>query len=154
MKPEGKERLEVLKIEMGLLQGTLDKYDSLIFQSRNWFISLWLGAVGLAFTAKVPNLALLAGAAAVIYWVFEGLMRHQYWYKYVVRYRAIRQWLNAPGSPEAISIYDLTNHYGERAAGWLRFRKCFFKLEPTIVYSLISFAAWVVSYLVPAASQL
>ena len=72
MKPENKERFEVLKVEMGLLQGTLDKYDSLIFQSRNWFISLWLGALGLAPTAKVPSLALLGSGAAVIYLVFEA----------------------------------------------------------------------------------
>lgn len=67
MKLDDKERFEILKIEMGLIQGTLDKYDDFIFKSRNWFISLWLGAIGLAFTTRTPRVALLGSAAAGIY---------------------------------------------------------------------------------------
>lgn len=92
---------------MGLIQGTFDKYYDLIFRNRNWFITIWAGAIGLAFTVKDPRIALLAILAAVLYWFLEGMMRHQYWYKYVIRYRAIREWLNN-SELDSISIYDLT----------------------------------------------
>lgn len=52
MRPNSKEKLEILKVEMGLIQRTFDKYDDLIFRNRNWFITLWAGAIGLAFTIK------------------------------------------------------------------------------------------------------
>jgi len=32
MRPDPKERLEILKVEMSLIQGTFDKYDDLIFR--------------------------------------------------------------------------------------------------------------------------
>ena len=153
MKLDLKERLEMLRVEMQLLQGTLDKYDQLIFQSRNWFITVWLGAIGLSFSIGAPDVALLAVASAGIYWLFEGLMRHQYWYKYVLRYRAIRDWLNDPDSDEALSVYDLTNHYGKRPANWPWFKKSFFKLEPTIVYLLMPMAAFAAKYFVPLSTQ-
>lgn len=76
-------------------------------------------------------------------------MRHQYWSKYVLRYRSIREWLNGPEPPATISVYDLTSHYGEPAAPLRRFRESFFKIEPTVVYFLLGVAAWAVSFIVP-----
>ena len=110
MRPDKKEKLEILKVEMGLIQGTFDKYDDLIFRNRNWFITIWVGAIGLAFTIKDPRITYLAVLAALMYWVLEGMMRHQYWYKYVIRYRTIREWLNGSESEE-ISVYDLNVTY-------------------------------------------
>ncbi len=144
MRPDKKEKLEILKVEMSLIQGTFDKYDDLIFRNRNWFITIWVGAIGLAFTIKDPRITYLAVLAAGLYWVLEGMMRHQYWYKYVIRYRAIREWLN-DSEDEQISVYDLTNRYGKRASKWECFHNSFFKLEPTllgvtmIVSALIAF---------------
>ncbi|MBY6185657.1 hypothetical protein KUV89_03260 [Marinobacter hydrocarbonoclasticus] len=132
MRPDKKEKLEILKVEMGLIQGTFDKYDDLIFRNRNWFITIWAGAIGLAFTIKDPRITYLAILAAGLYWVLEGMMRHQYWYKYVIRYRAVREWLNG-SDDEEISVYDLTNHYGKRASRWERFHNSFFKFEPTLL---------------------
>jgi hypothetical protein len=148
MRPGSKEKLEILKIEMGLIQGTFDKYDDLIFRNRNWFITIWAGAIGLAFTITDPRLSFLAVLAAVFYWLSEGLMRHQYWYKYVIRYRAIREWLNE-SEKGVISVYDLTNHYGTRATRWERFHNSFLKLEPTILCVLMVVSALVVYGFVP-----
>lgn len=148
MRPDSKEQLEILKVEMGLIQGIFNKYDDLIFRNRNWFITIWVGAIGLAFTVNEPNLSLLAILASAIYWVTEGLMRFQYWYKYVVRYRAIRKWLNEPISV-SISFYDLTNHYGERAGKWERIRNSFFKLEPSILGIFLATTAGFIYSLVP-----
>jgi len=94
MRPDSKEQLEILKVEMSLIQGIFNKYDDLIFRNRNWFITIWVGAIGLAFTVKDPGLSFLAVLASILYGFTEGMMRHQYWCKYVVRYRAIRSWLN------------------------------------------------------------
>jgi hypothetical protein len=149
VKPNADEKLEILILEMELLQGTFAKYDDVIFRSRGWFVTVWLAVTGAALTTRAPDLTLLAAAAALIYWLFEGLMRYQYWHKYVVRYRAIRDWLNDSTSPEDISIYDLTNHYGKRASGGERFRKSFLKLEPTVTYSVMAVAALIVRLLVP-----
>lgn len=132
MRPSNDQKLEILKVEMSLIQGTFDKYDDLIFRNRNWFITIWAGAIGLAFTIKDPEITYLGVLAAVLYWFLEGMMRNQYWYKYVVRYRAIRAWLNE-SSDESISVYDLTNHYGKRASKWETAQQSFFKIEPTVL---------------------
>jgi hypothetical protein len=54
------QRFEILKVELGLIQATLDKYDDLIFRGRNFFLTLWLACVGLSFTIKSPPVLLLA----------------------------------------------------------------------------------------------
>jgi hypothetical protein len=151
MRLDPKDRLDILKVEMQLLQGTFDKYDDLIFRNRNWFITIWSGAIGLAFTIKDPQVIYLALLAAILYWVLEGMMRHQYWYKYVVRYRAIREWLNGSDA-EAISVYDLTNHHGVQAKTWERVRNSFFKLEPALLALVMAISALVAYGLVPSAA--
>lgn len=149
MRPNSKDRMEILKIEMHLLQGTFDKYDDLIFRNRNWFITIWAGAIGLAFTVKDPKLTFLSVLASLLYWFLEGMMRHQYWYKYAVRYRAIREWLNN-SEEESISVYDLTNHYGIHATKWERARNSFLKLEPSLLSLFMFCSAFVAYILVPA----
>jgi len=109
------QRLEIIKIEMGLLQATLDKYDDLIFRNRNGFS--------------------------------QGMMRHQYWYKYVLKYRTLRESFNREETQLIdLSLYDLTNHFmQEQGTASERLRKSFFKLEPGIVYGLMalcSFCVW------------
>jgi len=146
------QRFELLKLEMELIQGVFDKYDAMIFKSRSWFVTLWMATLGLAFTIQLPVLMLMAGALALLYWVLEGLMRHQYWYKYVIRYRALRDAFNR-GSPalKALSLYDLTNHYGTpKPPKWEHLRASFGKLEPTVLYSVLGLAAIVVWWLVRA----
>lgn len=144
------QRLDLLKTEMQLLQGIFNKYDDMIFRSRNWFITLWMATIGLGFTVRVPALFLMAGFLAVLYWVLEGTIRHQYWYKYVVRYRAVREELNkTPANVKGLSLYDLTHHYGthkptERQRLW----QSFAKLEPFVLYVSLGVAAVVVWHLV------
>ena len=58
MKLDEEKRFELLKLEMSLLQSTLDKYDDLIYRNRNWFITLWAALVGLSFTNKITFLPL------------------------------------------------------------------------------------------------
>ena len=132
MRPDPAEKLEILKIEMSLIQGTFDKYDDLIFRNRNWFITIWAGTISIAFTIENPKVTFLAALVAVLYWFLEGMMRHQYWYKYVIRYKAIRKWLNE-SETGSISIYDLTNHYGKPATICERINHSFFKFEPTVL---------------------
>ena len=148
MRPDSKEQLEILKVEMSLIQGIFNKYDDLIFRNRNWFITIWVGAIGLAFTVKAPKLSYLAVLASALYWFTEGMMRYQYWYKYVVRYRAIREWLNESES-ESISFYDLTNPFGRRASIWERVHNSFFKLEPTLLGVFLAAIALFIYGLVP-----
>lgn len=146
MTPE--QKFEILKIEMGLIQSTLDKYDDLIFRGRNFFVTLWLACIGLAFTIQSGFVPLLAVGLSILYWFFEGMMRYQYWFKYVDRYRFLRRALN-PGAGhfdvEKISVYDLTNHNHRKSISWLAQAKaCFFKKEPFFVYALMACAAFLV----------
>ena len=141
MTPE--QRFEILKTELSLIQATLDKYDDLIFRGRNFFVTLWLACLGLSFTIKSEVVPLLAVALSVLYWFLEGMMRHQYWFKYVDRYRFLRNHINEPQSDTSgISVYDLTNHFHRTPRSWWgRVRECFFKVEPTVLYGVMGLAA-------------
>ncbi len=138
-------RLDLLKVEMNLIQSVFNKYDDMMFKSRNWFVTLWAAAVGLAFSARINYLFLLAAALSILYWVLESLIRHQHWYKYVIRYRAVRDALNShPPDISKLSLYDLTQHLDpNRPAKWTltRFRESFFRLEPFAVYFSLGVAA-------------
>ena len=138
------QKFELLKIEMGIIQSTLDKYDDLIFKNRNFFITLWLGCMGLSFSIKTEFILLLAVTLSILYWFFEGLMRHKYWYKYVDRYRYLRTNLNSPDfNINEISIYDSTNHYQKDSRNKLKQAgACFFKIEPSLLYILMGAAAF------------
>lgn len=143
------ERFEILKTELSLIQATLDKYDDLIFRGRNLFITLWLACLGLSFTIKSTVVPLLAIALSFVYWFLEGMMRHQYWHKYVERYRFLRSNLNNPDfNIEDVSIYDLTNHYHrEEVSAWTRIRSTFLKVEPSALYGIMGVSALTVWYL-------
>jgi hypothetical protein len=141
------QHFEILKTELSLIQATLDKYDDLIFRGRNSFVTLWLAALGLAFTIKSEAVPLLVVALSLVYWFLEGMMRHQYWFKYVDRYRFLRNNINNPGTELAsLTVYDLTNHFNRTTVGrWKKFRACFFKVEPSVLYGLmgtLALALW------------
>ena len=140
------QRLEIIKIEMGLIQSTLDKYDDLIFRNRNWFITLWMGTMGATFTIKEPLFPLFATMLALLYWFTEGMMRHQYWYKYVLRYRTLRENFNSKSAIISnISLYDLTNRYmDEHGTSNERLKKSFFKLEPSVIYGLMALCSLII----------
>jgi hypothetical protein len=139
------QRFDILKTELSLIQATLDKYDDLIFRGRNFFVTLWLACLGLAFTIRSDVVPLLAVALSLLYWFLEGMMRHQYWFKYVDRYRFLRNHINTPPSDvSTISVYDLTNHFHRiPRSWWSKVRECFFKVEPTVLYGVMGLAALV-----------
>lgn len=138
------DKFELLKIELQLIQTTLDKYDDLIFRGRNFFITLWMSSIGLAFTIKSPMMIITASMLAIIYWLFEGLMRFKYWIKYVDRYRFLRNEINKNGFlVKNISVYDLTNHFhrAEKQCVISKIKTCFFKLEPSLLYLIMGGAS-------------
>ena len=138
------QRFDILKIELSLIQATFDKYDDLIFRSRNSFVTLWLAGLGFAFTIKSDAVPLLVLALSVVYWFLEGMMRHQYWFKYVDRYRFLRNNINSPEPALAkISVYDLTNHFCRTPIGaFAKFKACFLKVEPSVLYGIMGFLAF------------
>lgn len=143
MKLNDDQKFDLLKLEMELIQKTLDKYDDLIFRNRNWFITLWAGTIALSFTNS-SILPLYALYMVILFWFIEGLMRHQYWYKYVLRYRHLRDNINS-GNIDKINIYDLTNSLSdEKIKVFVKLKACFMKLEPTILYFLIGLCTFIV----------
>lgn len=146
------QRLDLLKVEMQILQTIFNKYDDMMFRSRNWFITLWAATVGLSFTIRVPTVALSSAGLALLYWFFEGNIRSQHWYKYVVRYRVLRDALNNDEiSLEKVSVYDLTNHLGTtKSSWWKRIWESYGRFEPLMVYGMLGvtavFAWWAMSH--------
>lgn len=140
------QKFDLLKLEMELIQKTLDKYDDLIFRNRNWFITLWAGTIALSFTKPVI-LPIYALSLVVLFWLIEGLMRHQYWYKYVLRYRHLRDNINS-GDIDKINIYDLTNSLSdEKTKVLVKLKACFLKLEPSVLYLLIGLCTFIVHFI-------
>jgi hypothetical protein len=138
------QRFEILKIELSLIQSRFDKYDDMIFRGRNSFITLWLASLGLSFAIKSIVVPWFAVALSVLYWFLEGMVRHQYWFKYVNRYRFLRDYINKPGADiSQISVYDLTNTaHRPSASRWHQVKPCFLKLEPTVLYGVMGTAAF------------
>lgn len=139
-------RFELLKLEMGLLQSTLDKYDDLIYRNRNWFITLWAALIGLSFTNKITFLPLFGIGLAIVYWLLEGVLRYKSWYKNVNRYREIRDTLNSKVFDiNKISVYDLTNKYGKQEYKISeKISACFFRMEAMFLYLIMIVASIVV----------
>lgn len=107
------ERFEILKVEMTLLQSRFDKFDSLVFQMRGWLITIVVGLLGAALSLKKGQLTVLAAGVAVLFYFLETLWR-QNWFKYVIRYRRIRDTVFYGESIENLAPYDLTAHFGDR----------------------------------------
>ena len=143
------EKLEILKLEMGLLQATLDKYDDLIYRNRNWFITLWAALIALSFTNNIKFIPLLGIGLAIVYWLLEGVLRYKSWYKNVNRYREIRDSINSKEFDiDNISIYDLTNKYGKTKVKFSeKITACFFRMEALFLY-LIMVGASIIIYLI------
>ncbi len=151
MNLSAEQRFDLFKLEMELIQGVFDKYDAMIFQSRSWFVTIWMATVGLAFSVRLPVLMLMAAGLAALYWIVEALMRHQYWYKYVVRYRALRDAFNdASTTLETLSVYDLTHKFGPKPSRVEQFKASCGRLEPIVLYSLLAVAAIFVWWLLAA----
>lgn len=139
------DRLEILKLEMELLQSRFDKYDDLMFRSRDWSVTLVVALLGASISFDKGDLAGLAIAVAVLFYALEVVSRSSYWYKYVVRYRYVRDCLNAGAPIEAISLYDLTQQYGPRPGRWESVKECAIKAELLLFYGTLaigSLVAW------------
>ncbi len=141
------ERLQVLIAEMNLLQGRFDKYDDLFFRNRGWMVTIVVALLGSALTLEQMDLTILAAAVPAVFFLIEVIWRTAYWYKYVVRYRFIRDTLNQNKSIDSISIYDLTHHYGDFPGVQDRLKSCVFKLEPMVFFGGLAVAAIVVRQL-------
>lgn len=135
-------RVELLSNEMELLQGIFNKYDQMIVTSRNWLITMWMAAIGIALTTSSPILFYVAPILCVLYWAQEGLIRYKYWFKYVQRYRLIRSRFNNEDGHgvESLPVYDLTDNYGvcKQVRVVRKFRICFFRIEPTLFYLVLA----------------
>ena len=153
------QRFELLKLEMELLHSSIDKYDTQITNMRNWFISVWTGAVGAALVADVPIFFVLGSSLAIFCWLLEGTVRRKRWYKYVTRYRTLNQALNGGEFDFSdVSIYDLSNKFlPDITRAKLKhleivypptFRKAFFKLEAMMLYGFFcagGIVLWVIA---------
>lgn len=132
------DRLQILLTEMELLQGRFDKYDDLIFRNREWVITVVVALLGAALTLSRPQLGVLAAWAPALFFLAETSIRFAYWYKYVDRYRFIRDTLNSESDISTISMYDLTNKYNRKYRRlrrvWDQIRSVLFKVEPLVFY--------------------
>jgi len=132
-------RMELLKLELQSLGSVLDKYDDMILRQRNWFITLWMACTGAALSLKSPQVMLLGVVLALVYFAMEGITRYQSWFKYVVRYRTLRDALNNGRPLDALSVYDLTNKYmDDHETATLRLRKSVLKWDAVFIYVIMA----------------
>jgi hypothetical protein len=131
------DKFEILKIELTLLQSRFDKYDGWILQIKKWFLTVWIGGIG--FKSQFPLPMIIIISLPFLFWFLESLTRYCHWYKYVTRYRYIRD-LVGFGDIENMNVYDLTNR---KLSSELRkkyfkhhFRKSFFQEESCIFYTM------------------
>lgn len=144
------QKFEILKVEMQLIQNSLNKFDDMQFRNRNWFVTLWLGLIGLSFSVLNPLMPLLGVMLAFLYWFSEGIFRYSNSYRNVVRYREIRDSLRMKEfSLESFDVYDLTNKFGRNKPGM--FRKifdCFIRIESIFIYLIIIAASIAIHFII------
>lgn len=127
------DRLELLRLESGLLQSRFDKYDQMVFQLRGWLVTILVALFGAFFTLgnRSRPLLFVAVGSVVVFWWIESRWRHQ-WLKYVQRYKHLRSVLHEGTALTTLSPLDLTDHYrrkhnleayqeeyGERIGAWI-----------------------------------
>ena len=132
------DRSEYLKLEIELLQTRFDKFDDFSFRNRNWFLTIWSGLITVTFIAKIEFLPYIAIIICFLYWSSEGLIRYKYWYRFVPKYRLIRDLLNTDSSDiNSIDLLDLTCSNDQNIVKKYtknKFRNSFFRIELVILY--------------------
>ena len=111
---------EVLLKEMEFLQTRFDKYDDLIWRNRSIFSTIVIAIVGIgiannekeSFTLWISLSLIITG----LFYIQEIVFRVSYVYRYVSRYRLIRDSINGVKDLkiEDLKLYDLTNRLGPR----------------------------------------
>src|SRR6266567_7591469 len=140
-------QLEILKVEMNLLQTRFDKFDDLIFRMRGWLFTIVATLLGGAISLKKVQLATLATGMPILFYLFESFWRLD-WFKYVLRYRHIRDALHTNKSIEDFAPYDLTDKYGN-APGWRRgLSNTLWSLERFVFFASLALCSLVVRRLV------
>ena len=136
---------EILKIELSLLQSRFDKYDDLIFRSRQWALVLWIACLSLSSKKTNVNISNFIYIIPLMFFSTEGLLRFFYWYKYVTRYRLIRKTLNENiNDYKNISLYDLTNHYNYNSTKKERLKSSFVKPDSLFFYGALFVLSWII----------
>lgn len=62
---------EFLRQEYFHLQKTVEEFDQRAITIKNWSVTVSIGAIGTAFTQKMPVLLLLASGSALLFWIIE-----------------------------------------------------------------------------------
>lgn len=149
------ERFQILFSEMELIQHRFARYDELLWKSRSWAVAFVSALIGWAIVMKSgqspqESLLLIAAIVAGLFWIEEGLLGFAYVYKYVVRYRRLRGFLNGDGPDlNELPLYDLTNHIEGRGARWPRLRFAFFRLERVLFFVILGLTPIVVGWVLP-----
>jgi len=63
---------DLLKMELSLTQGQMDKYDQLSMTTKTWAVTLWVALTGLAFQSKQSHIALLGALVPLLFWFFDA----------------------------------------------------------------------------------
>ena len=69
-------KLDILKTELTLSQGQMDKYDNLSGNVKSWVMTLWAAATGWAFSADEPRLFLVSIAVLIVFWWIDGVNKN------------------------------------------------------------------------------
>jgi hypothetical protein len=81
-------KVEILKQEIEIVADKVNHFDNLRHQTKQMAITLWLAAVGVGVTAKLPVILTLAAFIPFPFWVFDSIY-HAYQEMFAARWVAI-----------------------------------------------------------------
>ncbi len=85
-------RLEILKQEIEIINEKVNHFDNLRHQTKQMAITLWLAALGVGITAKVPLVLILAALVPFPFWALESGY-HAYQEGWYARLQSIRTFI-------------------------------------------------------------
>ena len=135
------ERISLLSVEMQSLQSRLMKYDDLIWQTRGWLITLIVALLGWAIAEaqdQIQKLASFSLLLVLLFWLRETFFRANEWYKYIVRYRTIRDAFRDKTSLMEPALLDFSGTYGIRPTHGQRMQKAVYRAEPALFYATLA----------------
>lgn len=67
------QKLDLLKDEMKLCQGQVDKYDNILERVNTWVVTLWAASLGWAFQMNSKEFVALNIVIVLVFWVLQGI---------------------------------------------------------------------------------
>lgn len=69
-------QFDLLKTELELTQGQMDKYDQLSAKTRAWVVTIWATSVGWFVQIQKKEVLFLGIFIAVVFWILDAMLKN------------------------------------------------------------------------------